>query len=369
VRCQTAVCGDGYTNFSHGEYCDSPTDGPDCNRSGAPDSERCKQPICGDGYVNSTTGEQCDPGPFAVDPGCDALCHVKPGYTCSPGLPCNPICGDGVVVPGEMCDDNHNGSACGLCNSLCNAVTKTETRATGSITAVGANACNAAGTGVGTYHCYTNGDNFTISDGVHPSVTFEFYTGTPVTTGRVSIDAKNAPNDAVGIAAKIAVAINSVGPALAVTAMGSGATVSLTNDNPSAVGNVAITTSVNPRLTNGQFTVVGMSGGLGYDCPTGVGCGTSKDCQSGVCMANQCQAPTCSDSAHNGNETDLNCGGGTCPPCVDGAICIGNSDCQSGVCGASGTCAPPTCSDGVQNGTETGVDCDGVSGGITCPVC
>ncbi len=74
-------------------------------------------------------------------------------------------------------------------------------------------------------------------------------------------------------------------------------------------------------------------------------------------------APTCSDAVKNGNETDVDCGGGTCPPCGTAKACQGSRDCASGVC-LNQVCQAPSCTDGFKNGTETDRDCGG-----SCPKC
>ena len=43
--------------------------------------------------------------------GCSSTCQVETGWTCSnSAMPstCTPICGDGIVVQGEICDDGDN---------------------------------------------------------------------------------------------------------------------------------------------------------------------------------------------------------------------------------------------------------------------
>ncbi|CAF1457500.1 unnamed protein product [Adineta ricciae] len=76
-------------------------------------------------------------------------------------------------------------------------------------------------------------------------------------------------------------------------------------------------------------------------------------------------APTCTDGVKNGLETSVDCGGAACisqsKTCGTGLGCGSSTDCTSGVC-TSGTCQAPTCTDGVKNGLETGADC----GGVTC---
>jgi len=51
--------------------------------------------ICGDGEITSI--EQCDDGNFTNEDGCNQLCAIEPGYTCS-GAPssCHLLCGDGI---------------------------------------------------------------------------------------------------------------------------------------------------------------------------------------------------------------------------------------------------------------------------------
>ena len=97
-------------------------------------------------------------------------------------------------------------------------------------------------------------------------------------------------------------------------------------------------------------------------CPTDSNCDRHSDCNSLVCRAATCRAPSCDDAVRNGTETDTDCGG-DCPPCDDGAACETASDCRSQVC-ASAQCQVPSCSDGLRNGDEVDIDCDG-----SCPPC
>ena len=98
-------------------------------------------------------------------------------------------------------------------------------------------------------------------------------------------------------------------------------------------------------------------GGPCDPCGAGQGCAAASDCQSGVCLAGVCAAPTCNDAVQNGAETDVDCGG-ACSGCAAGEGCAVASDCQDGIC-VAGLCAAATCSDGLQNGGELGVDCGG----------
>jgi fibro-slime domain-containing protein len=69
-------------------------------------------PLCGDGLIVGR--EQCDDGvdsdtgaPASGD-GCDTNCQLEPGWVCPEGEPCRPtVCGDGVREGSEQCDDNN----------------------------------------------------------------------------------------------------------------------------------------------------------------------------------------------------------------------------------------------------------------------
>jgi len=64
-------------------------------------------PICNGDGILTIGGEQCDDGNLVSGDGCTDLCSIELGYECpTPGVLCNPICGDGWVVTGkEDCDD------------------------------------------------------------------------------------------------------------------------------------------------------------------------------------------------------------------------------------------------------------------------
>jgi len=67
---------------------------------------------CGDRIVDRTppANEECDP-PTAGK--CDQYCQLVPAVTPTT-LPPNPVCGNGIVEPGEECDDGNtaDGDAC-----------------------------------------------------------------------------------------------------------------------------------------------------------------------------------------------------------------------------------------------------------------
>jgi cysteine-rich repeat protein len=103
-RCTLVTgCGDGIVCGT--EECDdgNRTDCDGCS----PDCTLESGLRCGDGVRNAACGEECDP-PSAGR--CDAQCHRIP------------YCGDGIVDPGEACDDG-NTNDCDTCTNRCTLVT------------------------------------------------------------------------------------------------------------------------------------------------------------------------------------------------------------------------------------------------------
>ncbi len=109
------VCGDGAIQ-SLFETCD---DG-DASDDGNGCSDTCQRnDVCGDGAIQSLY-EACDDGNTQSGDGCTCDA-VEPGWTCpTAGAPCLPICGDGVVLGGEVCDDGNTNDDDG-CNSTCSS--------------------------------------------------------------------------------------------------------------------------------------------------------------------------------------------------------------------------------------------------------
>ena len=71
--------------------------------------------VCGDGILSP--GEGCDDGNHKASDGCSADCKVEKNYVCKkPGEPCTStvVCGDGQVTGNEGCDDGNtkNGDGC-----------------------------------------------------------------------------------------------------------------------------------------------------------------------------------------------------------------------------------------------------------------
>ncbi|MBW2457502.1 MAG: hypothetical protein JRI68_23545, partial [Deltaproteobacteria bacterium] len=73
-----------------------------------------------------------------------------------------------------------------------------------------------------------------------------------------------------------------------------------------------------------------------------VECLWGQHCTSGVCQANVCAQPTCTDGIQNGTETGVDCGG-SCSGCVNGTTCFQAADCLSLNC-VDGVCCDGPCS-------------------------
>lgn len=126
------VCGNGIRE--RGEQCDDGEETPDggdgCDEDCqleegffCPPGGACIPAACGDG--NRTPGEECDNGPGTIGnpgtpvagDGCDTSCRVEEGYRCS-ASGCRAICGDGLVMTNEACDDDNLVSGDG-CSAAC----------------------------------------------------------------------------------------------------------------------------------------------------------------------------------------------------------------------------------------------------------
>jgi fibro-slime domain-containing protein len=112
---KAARCGDGTVNINLGEVCDDGNvaegDGcsGDCRIKGAGcvcvPGQKCSCPEvrCGNGTIEGM--EKCDDGNANSNDGCSSTCQIEKGYACPlRGVPCVPMCGDGMVIAGEQCD-------------------------------------------------------------------------------------------------------------------------------------------------------------------------------------------------------------------------------------------------------------------------
>jgi len=69
---------------------------------------------CGNGFLEAE--EECDDMNLMSFDGCSKNCKKEVGFNCEKeGFSCSPICGDGLVVSGEICDPGPNN----LCTSNC----------------------------------------------------------------------------------------------------------------------------------------------------------------------------------------------------------------------------------------------------------
>jgi cysteine-rich repeat protein len=284
-NCTLSRCGDGYKNTAANEQCDDAGESKECNfnctlskpddgilnktsgeecDSGGADTAYCDAdgtlPRCGDGYPNTAAGEECDAAGESKD------CNINCKWS---------RCGDGIVNAhhGEACDDG-NKEPCGTCSKDCSEP-QVSTSARGSIV-IAQSASDAL-----------DGKWFSIDDGIHKSVVFEFDKDHTTTPGRVVIDVtssrtpdelanfiKNIINDAADL--NIEASISPV----------SWNVVRLKNTLPGDRGN-------NDLFQTGgtfAFTVDGMSGGSGAGaCDEGRGCRYNQDCKSGSCQSGKCQ--------------------------------------------------------------------------------
>jgi len=111
ATCHTVTCGNGFLEV--GEDCDdgNRSDADDCLSSGLTPATQCKRAACGDG-VRDVLREACDNGPN----------NGTAGNLCS--STCTTTCGNGILDPGEQCDDGatgavNNNQPGSHCNALC----------------------------------------------------------------------------------------------------------------------------------------------------------------------------------------------------------------------------------------------------------
>ncbi|MCZ7683372.1 MAG: DUF4215 domain-containing protein [Sandaracinaceae bacterium] len=117
--CITPVCGN--TVVEPGEQCDDGMNGDDtdgctdaCRRTCTMDSDCDDGEPCNGDETCDTTASLCEDGTaLANGVSCGSGSEV-----CFMEVCITPMCGNGVVEPGETCDDN-NALACGGCNATC----------------------------------------------------------------------------------------------------------------------------------------------------------------------------------------------------------------------------------------------------------
>ncbi len=120
--CDLPTCGN--STLDTGEQCDGVLmNGQTCETVGAYiggtlqctgncayDVTGCVPIVCGDGVIS--TGEACDDNNTSSGDGCNILCNVESGYSCS-GEPstCTLLCGNNTLDGGEQCDGGQLGGA------------------------------------------------------------------------------------------------------------------------------------------------------------------------------------------------------------------------------------------------------------------
>jgi cysteine-rich repeat protein len=250
-NCHIAFCGDGIVNMRgrRKEECDDEGESASCNIN-------CTRARCGDGLVNGKAGEQCDDANGEDSDGCISdTCRLA-------------RCGDGFIYEGrETCDDG-NSLSCGTCDATC-LVEQGAERASGTITAVSGNQIR-------------DGEIFSLSDGQTRRV-FEFKKQGKAPDSHVTVEVRG--NYSPGMVARaIGEAITQAfGDSLTVEPTEREETLVVRVNQPGAHANLPIFESVGDEV----FTVEGLHGGAGHDCPDGTGCQSDDDCEHGLL----CRAP------------------------------------------------------------------------------
>jgi cysteine-rich repeat protein len=99
--------------------CSSATVCTSCSLNGYSVQNNVCAPLCGDGLI--VGNETCDNK--GIGQGCSSTCQIQPFYVCS-GQPSvciyngPAVCGDGMIETGETCDDGNSRSGDG-CSSTC----------------------------------------------------------------------------------------------------------------------------------------------------------------------------------------------------------------------------------------------------------
>ena len=156
IRSTAEICDDNNTQSSDGcdslcrveagFTCTSSTEGN--GGSGVGGLDTCV-PICGDGKKMSWANEGCDDNNTIAGDGCSATCTVEPGYACTGGNAIRPdtcatVCGDGFRAGAESCDDGNLVSYDG-CSGDCTTIEAGFTCSGGTPTSIDAcQPCHAA---------------------------------------------------------------------------------------------------------------------------------------------------------------------------------------------------------------------------------
>jgi cysteine-rich repeat protein len=308
LTCKIAICGDSVVNADR-EDCDN---GVNNGTAGNACSATCQTVACGNGILDP--GEQCDDGNTSnaddcLSSGGNAATRCKLAR-----------CGDGLlqsVDNVEDCDNGVNNGPGNACSTDCHAqgcgnaiVDPGEVCDDGNNLACGA--CSAACAVVAPAEAATGliispagaalvaGDKFRVRDGLGADVELTFVAGTPA-AGQIGLEDITA----VAMADKIFNALNSAGLLIDLVRVPNTALITLKHQVATTRGNLTILETV----ATPTFFASGMSGGHSGDCAIANGCTVDSDCATNLCGSdNKCKA--CADDADcasNDCKPDLTC--------------------------------------------------------------
>jgi cysteine-rich repeat protein len=376
-------------------------------------------PACGNGNHQSSQGEQCDDHNNVDGDGCSSTCTIESGYACVDGGQsgnlsiCTPICGDGLTVGSEQCDDGAlNGTANSCCTATCtfkaagtscndgDACTQTDTCQAGTCTGsnpvvcTALDQCHVAGTcdtGTGVCSNPTKADNSSCNDGNSCTQTDTCQAGTCTGSNPVVCTALDQCHVAgtcdtgTGVCSNPTKADNSscndgnsctqTDTCQAGTCTGSNPVVCTALDQCHVAGTCDTGTGVCSNPTKADNST----------CNDGNACTQTDTCQSGVCTGGSPVVCTASDQCHEAGTCNAATGVCSNPAKSDGATCSDNDACtvgdacQSGSCHsgaaktcsasdechvagtcdpATGECSNPPAAEGTHCGDQTSSDCD-----------
>jgi cysteine-rich repeat protein len=229
-----------------------------------------------------------------------------PGTTTGPDTdtspPPDPVCGDGVLDPGEACDDGAANADDGACTLACAVAICGD-----MLVHAGVEDCddgNAANDDL----CVSGCKNAACGDGfVGPGEGCD--DGNQVDNDKCGNDCA-APNCGDG---KLQVDEGEV-----------------CDDGNKEDSDACLTTCALASCGDGSVQV-GVE-----DCDDGNGD------DSDACTT-LCKAPSCMDGLESGSETDIDCGGASCSDCKLGQGCLVDTDCETAACEAGVCVVPKSC--------------------------
>ena len=425
---QKPFCGDG--KIGTGELCDD--NGPvygainSCNSfnnfiGGYLLCDKCQidtigcisQPKCGDKIIQS--GEHCDSDVFGAADRCEDLGFQSGTLTCAQNCfldtsKCTPkpLCGNGLIDPGEDCDGNNLGPVNSQCKQYSNLFTGGTLKCSSNCK-IDTNGCFGASgtcgdgiinigeacdsTNFGSITDCTNYGSFsggTLSCSAKCQLDTSLCTPKPLcgnglidpgedcdgsnfgiinsscvsysrffTSGALSCNS-NCKLDTFGCQEAPKCGNNIIDPGETCDGNLNFTDTNCKSYSPNFIdGNIfcnscQIKTS-SCKTNESSATVTCRSRG---DCGFDEACTDNSDCESGFCLNNKCTKSSCDDSVKNQGESSVDCGG-PCNKCQDGKTCNIHSDCNSNFC-SFGACRPQeSCFDGKFSPAESDTDCGG----------